>query len=62
MNLLERTRAAQGLCTRCGRCEPYPGLLICRPCVERLMTPKTEPFVPEWRQKLVAKDTTDWAA
>ena len=53
MNLLERTRAAQGLCTRCGRCEPYPGLLTCRDCTERIVAPR-------WRQKLPARDETGW--
>lgn len=58
MTLIERVRARQNLCTRCGRHEPYPGLLTCAPCTERLVAPKVPPFSPAWRNRLVAKDMT----
>ena len=56
MTLLERTRARAGICTRCARHEPYPGLLTCRECTERLVAPP----VPEWRRNLAASDKTGW--
>lgn len=55
MTLLERVRAAQHLCVRCGRHEPYPGLLTCRDCTERIVAP------PPWRQNLPAKEMRDAA-
>ena len=54
MNLLQRTRAAQHLCVRCGRHAPYPGILTCRDCTERLITS----HVPEWTQRDLRRDFT----
>ncbi len=56
MNLLQRTRARQGVCTRCGRHEPYPGLLTCRDCTERIVAPKGA----AWLRNLSASDKTGW--
>lgn len=57
MTLAERIRAKQGVCVRCGRHEPYPGLLTCRDCTERIVSPP----VAAWRKNLTARDET-WAA